>query len=98
MTLRCRSLVALALALVAVAAPSAAAGDKVKLPPGVALEEQPKDPKQVKVVLVAGSNFFKPGEHEYVAGCAVLADLLRQTPNVFPVLALDWPQKPETFA
>jgi len=46
---------------------------------------------------VAGSNFFKAGEHEYVAGCAVLADLLRQTPGVFPVLALDWPKKPETL-
>jgi hypothetical protein len=25
-------------------------------------------------------------------------DLLRQTPGVFPVLALDWPKQPETFA
>lgn len=61
-------------------------------------EEQPTDPSQAKIVLIAGSNSFKPGEHEYVAGCAVLRDLLRQTPNVFPVLALDWPQKAETFA
>jgi hypothetical protein len=70
---------------------------KIKLPPGVALEEQPRDGKQIKVVLVAGSNYFKPGEHEYVAGCAVLMDLLRQTPGIFPVLAVDWPQKAETF-
>jgi hypothetical protein len=62
------------------------------------LEEQPKDPKLAKVVFVAGSNSFKPGEHEYMGGCAVLMDLLRQTPGVFPVLALDWPKKPETFA
>jgi type 1 glutamine amidotransferase len=69
-----------------------------KIPNGLVLEEQPTDPKQIKVVLVAGSNFFKAGEHEYVAGCGVLMDLLRQTPGVFPVLALDWPKKAETFA
>src|SRR5215471_11624935 len=79
------------------AQPLQAGEPKLKLPPGVTLEEQPKDAKQVKIVLVAGGNFFKPGEHEYVAGCAVLMDLLRQTPDVFPVLAVDWPQKPETF-
>ena len=62
-----------------------------------AIEEQPKDPKAVKIVLIAGSNFFKVGEHEYLAGCAVLADLLKQTPNVAPVLALDWPKNEETF-
>ncbi len=64
----------------------------------LSVEVQPTDPKLAKIVLVAGSNFFKPGEHEYVAGCAVLRDLLRQTPEVFPVLALDWPKKPETLA
>jgi trehalose utilization protein len=69
-----------------------------RLPAGLKLEEQPSDPKQNKIVLVAGSNFFKAGEHEYIAGCAVLMDLLRQTPGVFPVLAVDWPKKPETFA
>lgn len=62
------------------------------------IEVQPTDPKLAKIVLIAGSNVFKPGEHEYVAGCAVLRDLLKQTPGVFPVLALDWPKKPETLA
>lgn len=70
----------------------------LKLPPGVQVEEQPTDPAAVKIVLIAGSNAFKPGEHEYVGGCAALMDLLRQTPGVFPVLALDWPKKPETLA
>jgi len=88
----------LALLTVALLALPLRAADPPKLPPGVALEDQPKDPKAAKVVLVAGSNYFKPGEHEYVAGCAVLADLLRQSPGVAPVLALDWPTKPETFA
>ena len=55
------------------------------------------DPKAPKVVLVAGSNYYKPGEHEYVAGCAVLMDLLKQN-GVAPVLALDWPKKPDTLA
>jgi hypothetical protein len=68
-----------------------------KFPSAAMLEQQPTDPKLTKIVLVAGSNFYKPGEHEYVAGCAVLCDLLRQTPGVFPVLAVDWPKKPETF-
>ncbi len=62
------------------------------------IEAQSTDPKLAKIVLIAGSNAFKPGEHEYVAGCAVLRDLLQQTPGVFPVLALDWPKKPETLA
>src|SRR3954470_4024149 len=62
------------------------------------VEEAPAAPKAPKVVLVAGSNYFKAGEHEYVAGCAVLADLLKQSPGVAPVLALDWPTKPDTFA
>src|SRR5213595_1693209 len=61
------------------------------------VEELPKDPKATKIVLIAGSNFFKAGEHEYVAGCSVLHDLLKQTPNVAPVLAIDWPKKPETL-
>ena len=47
---------------------------------------------------MAGSSVYKPGEHEYLAGCAALADLLRQTPGVSPILAVDWPEKPETLA
>src|SRR5947208_16355170 len=82
------------LLLVLLALP-AADGPSKAAPP---VEQQPADPKAAKVVLVAGSNYYKPGEHEYVAGCAVLADLLRQTPGVAPVLALDWPTRPETFA
>lgn len=62
------------------------------------IELLPTDPKLAKIVFVAGSNFYKPGEHEYVGGCAVLMDLVKQTPGVAPVLALDWPKKPETFA
>jgi hypothetical protein len=63
----------------------------------IPIEEQPADPKAAKIVLIAGSNFFKPGQHEYVAGCSVLYDLLKQTPGVAPVLSVDWPKKPETL-
>lgn len=74
------------------------ADDKVPdLPKGVTLEEQPKDGKAAKVVFVAGSSFYKPGEHDYVGGCALLMDLAKQTKGVAPVLALDWPKDPKTF-
>ena len=61
------------------------------------VEQESKEPKATKVVLIAGSNYYKPGEHEYVAACSVLMDLLRQTSGVEPVLAIDWPEKPETL-
>ncbi|HEX4611414.1 MAG TPA: ThuA domain-containing protein [Urbifossiella sp.] len=67
-------------------------------PAGYKLEQPPADPAAAKIVLVGGSNYFKAGEHDYLAGCAVLADLLKQTPGVAPVLAADWPTKAETFA
>jgi trehalose utilization protein len=74
------------------------AGDKApKLPKGITLEEQPRNAKLTKIVFIAGSNFYKPGEHEYIGGCALLMDLVKQTPGVFPVLALDWPKNPDTF-
>ena len=78
--------------------PVLSAEPATRLPAGVVLEEACPDTSLTKVVLIAGSNFFKPGQHEYIGGCAVLMDLLRQTPGVFPVLALDWPRKAETFA
>lgn len=86
----------LVLTLVALAASlTPAHGAPATDPP---VEQLPTDPTAAKIVLVAGSNHFKPGEHEYVAGCAVLMDMLRQTPGVAPVLALDWPKNPATFA
>lgn len=69
----------------------------VKLPAGFVVEENPTDPQMKKIVVVAGSSFYKPGEHEYIAHCALLCDLLKQTENVAPVLAVDWPKKAETF-
>ena len=85
----------LALLASAIAITSLAAADPAKNDPPV--EQAPADPKAPKVVLIAGSNFYKAGEHEYVGGCAVLMDLLTQN-GIAPVLAIDWPKKPETFA
>lgn len=51
-----------------------------------------------RIVFVAGSSVSKPGEHEYVAGCKALMALVRQTPGVIPVLAVDWPRDPDAFA
>lgn len=73
----------------------AVAADPAKNEP--AIEQQPADAKAAKIVLIAGSNFYKAGEHEYVGNCAVLVDLLKQTAGVAPVLAVDWPKKPETL-
>jgi trehalose utilization protein len=87
-------LLSLLVATLALAAGATPAEPPAKNDPPV--EETPADPKAPKVVLVAGSNFYKAGEHEYVAGCAVLADLLRQN-GVAPVLAIDWPKKPDTL-
>src|SRR3954468_11829238 len=90
------TLLAAATFAVALASTSAKPADpRPKNDPPV--EEAPTDPKAAKIVLVAGSNFFKAGEHEYLGGCAVLADLLRQNAGVAPVVALDWPQKPDTL-
>ncbi len=91
-----RPLLLLSLVAVATALPAPAAD--VKLPGGYALEAPPADPNAAKIVLVGGSNYFKAGEHDYLAGVAVLADLLKQTSGVAPVIAADWPTKAETFA
>ena len=66
----------------------------------VPIEEQPNDPKANKIVLIAGNGSpkLKTGEHEYLAGVAILAKLLKQTPGVAPVIVRDgWPKKPETL-
>ncbi len=70
--------------------------DQSKLP----IEEQPKDAKAIKIVLIAGlaNPKLKSGEHEYLAGCALLMRMLKQTPNVEPVLVKDgWPKNPDTL-
>jgi hypothetical protein len=59
----------------------------------IPLEADSPDPKLSKIVLLAGSVSNKAGQHEYFAGCALLAEWLRQTPGVWPVLVADgWPK------
>src|SRR2546422_2455651 len=55
----------------------------------VPLEADTADPKLAKIVLLAGSVSNKPGQHEYFAGCALLANCLKQTPGVWPVMAAE---------
>jgi type 1 glutamine amidotransferase len=63
--------------------------DQSKVP----LEVEPKDPKAIKIVLVAGRASHGPGDHEFFAGSAILMKLLQQTPGVAPVMARDgWPK------
>jgi type 1 glutamine amidotransferase len=66
---------------------------------GVPLEKQPPaDAKVTKIVLVAGRQSHGPGDHEFFAGCAILMNMLKQTPGVFPVMARDgWPKNSKTF-
>jgi type 1 glutamine amidotransferase len=68
---------------------------------GIPIEVQPKDPKAVKIVLIAGDAGVGhgPGEHEHFAGCLLLWRMLQQTPGVAPVLVENgWPKNPaETF-
>ena len=65
----------------------------------VPLEQESADANLAKIVILAGSPSNKAGQHEYFAGCAMLADWLRKTPGVHPVLAADgWPQNEQIFA
>ena len=59
----------------------------------VPVEVEPSDPSLAKIVLLAGSFSKGGGEHEYFAGSALLAQFLRQTPGVAPVLVAEgWPR------
>ncbi len=65
---------------------------------GVPLEADTSDARLAKVVLLAGDPSSKPLGHEYFAGCALFADLLKQTPGVHPVIAWGgWPVNEAIF-
>ncbi len=69
--------------------------DQSKVPLEV---EPPVDFKGKCVLIVAGSRSHGPGDHEFFAGSAILMDLLRQTPGVFPIMARDgWPKDEKLF-
>ncbi len=64
----------------------------------VPLEVDTHDASLTKIVLVAGHASHGPGEHEFFAGSALLMDMLKQTPGVFPVMARDgWPKDEKIF-
>src|SRR3954471_3478391 len=84
-------MITLALALALLAAPQQ---DRADVP----VEVEPTDPGAAKVVILAGSFSKGGGEHEYFAGSALLFNLLKQTPGVAPVLAVDgWPKNEKIF-
>lgn len=61
-------------------------------------KEPPADFKGKRVLVVAGSKSHGPGDHEFFAGCAILCDLLKQSPNVYPIMARDgWPKNEKLF-
>lgn len=66
---------------------------------GVPLEQEPPAGFQGKrILLIAGSKSHGPGDHEFFAGTAILMDLLKQTPGVWPVMARDgWPKNEKLF-
>src|ERR1700710_3039385 len=66
---------------------------------GTPIEVQPTDPKAIKIVMISDAAKDHPSaEHEGFAGNALLAKMLQQTPNVFPVLVEGgWPKNPETL-
>lgn len=60
--------------------------------------EPPADFKGKRVLIVAGSRSHGPGDHEFFAGSAILVNLLKQNPNVFPIMARDgWPKNEKLF-
>ena len=69
--------------------------DQSKVPLEV---EPPADFKGKRILLVAGSRSHGPGDHEFFAGTAILMNLLKQTPGVFPIMARDgWPKNEKLF-
>ncbi|QEL16482.1 ThuA domain-containing protein [Limnoglobus roseus] len=91
------------LVLLAAFANVASAQDKPAIDPydqsKVPLEVAPPDDFKGKVVLlIAGKPSHGPGDHEFYAGTAILMNLLKQTPNVWPVMAKDgWPKNEKLF-
>jgi hypothetical protein len=64
----------------------------------VPLEVDAPDASMTKIILLAGSVSNKPGQHEYFAGCSILAKCLKQTPGVWPVMVAEgWPKNEAIF-
>lgn len=58
----------------------------------------PADFKGKVVLLIAGKQSHGPGDHEFFAGTAILVNLLKQNPGVWPIMARDgWPKDESLF-
>jgi hypothetical protein len=64
----------------------------------VPVEVDTNDLSLSTIILIAGPPSHNSGEHETFADCAVLRNLLLQTPGVFPVIVREWPQNPAILA
>jgi hypothetical protein len=63
--------------------------------PAAAVAADP--PAKKRIILVGMDRDHGPGEHEYMAGLAVLAESLRRTPGVEPVVIKNWPEDPKVL-
>jgi type 1 glutamine amidotransferase len=69
--------------------------DQSKVPLEV---EPPADFKGKRILIVAGGRSHGPGDHEFFAGSAILMNLVKQTPGVWPIMARDgWPKNEKLF-
>ena len=68
-----------------------------RVPAGVKVEEPVDGKGKTKILFIAGTSVYKPGEHDYIADCAALMQSVAKTRGVAPVLALDWPAKAESW-
>lgn len=85
-------------AVLIIVLPFTATGGNPTEQSGVPLEVDSPDPRLAKIVLVAGRASHGPGEHEFFAGTALLMNMLKQTPGVWPVMARDgWPKNEAIF-
>ena len=106
MTARCRLLL---ISMLVFGLPSAGFAQEKKdaAPPAVDPYDQSKVPLEVdapadfkgkKIVIVAGRQSHGPGDHEFFAGSAILMNLLKQTKDVWVVMARDgWPKNEKIF-
>ncbi|MEX2216432.1 MAG: ThuA domain-containing protein [Phycisphaeraceae bacterium] len=63
------------------------------------LEKDTEADGAIRILLIAGPATATKavGGHEYFAGCVLLADMLKQTPRVHPILIRDWPKNEKLF-
>lgn len=70
---------------------------QARVPADLKVEEAVDAKGKTKILFIAGTSVFKPGEHDYIGGCRELMKSVSNSKEVVPVLALDWPAKPETW-